>query len=447
VTEDQSGTSIVQQLEEVCRLHLSPIKQRAALIALHYAQGLPTREVAQKVGISRSRARYWRRQFQQKGLALFNHEPESDKQVELSQDNPAESISEQELEMPLVLGDEPVVIKKIKSPAGTDLPDQAMLDKLAKIKTAGVAADDVLAEAGRKVLRYHFIQMLANEDSTRLGEDIEGLHDMRVATRRMRAAFEVFAVYFQPKVVKTHLKGLRATGRALGNVRDLDVFIDKAQKYICSRPESEHNDLQPLVAAWLEQRDNNRMKMLVHLDSDRYQYFKKKFYTFLNTPGMGVNDTQQSPCGRVRELAPVLIYERLACVRVFDVIAGQATLEQLHALRIDFKKLRYTLEFFREVLGDEIGVVISEIKRIQDHLGDLNDAQVATQILRDFLVEWDFRQQDLPVEQRKSPDPVITYLSSRYAERQRLMLGFKEVWDKFNRVELREKLAQAVAVL
>ncbi len=49
-----------------------------------------------------------------------------------------------------------------------------------------------MSEAGRKTFRFHFRRMVYNEPGTRLGEDIEAMHDMRVATRRMRAAFRVF---------------------------------------------------------------------------------------------------------------------------------------------------------------------------------------------------------------------------------------------------------------
>jgi hypothetical protein len=93
-------------------------------------------------------------------------------------------------------------------------------------KTLGVKAIDTMAEAGRKILRFHFAHMLSHEKGTLLGEDIEELHDMRVATRRMRAAFDVFGQYLKPKAVKKHLKRLRTAGRMLGRVRDLDVFME-----------------------------------------------------------------------------------------------------------------------------------------------------------------------------------------------------------------------------
>lgn len=65
-----------------------------------------------------------------------------------------------------------------------------------KLKDPGVLPDDPMSEAGRKVLRFHFGRMLEHEPGTRLGDDIEELHDMRVATRRMRSAFRVFTSYF-----------------------------------------------------------------------------------------------------------------------------------------------------------------------------------------------------------------------------------------------------------
>ncbi|MEJ2326812.1 MAG: CHAD domain-containing protein, partial [Chromatiaceae bacterium] len=91
---------------------------------------------------------------------------------------------------------------------------------------------DLRKDAARKPLYFHFLRKLYHEPGTRLGEDIEELHDMRVATRRMRAAFQVFGDYLDMDKMKVFLKGLRRTGRALGAVRDLDVFWEKTQHYL-----------------------------------------------------------------------------------------------------------------------------------------------------------------------------------------------------------------------
>jgi CHAD domain-containing protein len=142
-----------------------------------------------------------------------------------------------------------------------------------------------------------------------------------------------------------------------------------------------------------------------------------------------------------------LIYTRLGAVRAFDSVLENATIDQLHALRIEFKQLRYTVEFFQEVLGPEGKEVVEEIKKVQDHLGDLNDADVACAILGDFLSKWEKEQLALPIQQRVNPEPIVAYLATKHAERHRLVITFPQVWERFMRPEFRMGLAQAVSVL
>jgi len=96
----------------------------------------------------------------------------------------------------------------------------------------GIESDDTMDEAARKTLLFHFGRMVRHESGTREGEDAEELHDMRVATRRMRAALRVFDGHVDGAVMKPYLKALRRTGRTLGTVRDLDVFYEKTARYL-----------------------------------------------------------------------------------------------------------------------------------------------------------------------------------------------------------------------
>lgn len=321
------------------------------------------------------------------------------------------------------------------------------LELLLSKERPGVEPSDTLSEAGRKVLGYHYAQMLRHEPGTRLGEDIEELHDMRVATRRMRAAFEVFNDAFEPKAVKTHLKGLRATGRALGRVRDLDVFKEKAQRYLDTIPQEQRNGLEPLLTLWENEREIDRSKMNEHLNSEDYANFKRKFLKFVSTPHAGSKTVSETSPHQVQHIVPVLIYSRLAAVRAYGSILDSATIEQLHGLRIEFKKYRYTLEFFQEVLGKGVKELINEIKNLQDHLGDLNDADVACDILRQFLDEWESRQVYKPISERDNPEPIVAYLAAKHAERYFLTTTFQETWQGFDRPEMRAKLASVIAVL
>jgi len=415
----------ISLLEKLAEENISlPIKHRAQILLLYHA-GKRTSEIAEIVGLSERTAQHWRREFLKRGMDIFL----GAEKLEEAAVHPAESTS----------------LPKEKTPKSEPVKERYPRVR----KSTGIKADDSMAEAGRKIFRFHFARMIAHEEGTRKGDDIEELHDMRVSTRRMRAAFEVFSPYFRPKVVKAHLKGLRATGRALGRVRDLDVFMEKAQHYLESLPETDRYGLDPLLNAWEEERASDRDLMLAHLDSESYQTFKRSFNGFVTTPGIGAKSNQNGKANPylVRELAPILIYSRLAAVRAYESIVPNAGIEQLHALRIEFKKLRYTVEYFREVLGDGANEVIEDIKGLQDHLGDLNDANVACQILQQFINTWEERQIDLPLYERQNPEPVVAYLAAKHAERYRLMITFPETWAHFNRPEFRKNLALAISVL
>jgi CHAD domain-containing protein len=281
-----------------------------------------------------------------------------------------------------------------------------------------------------------------NEPGTRLGKDIEALHDMRVATRRMRAALRVFGDYYEPETVMPLQKGLKRTGRALGAVRDLDVFQVKIEDYEAALPEPERGGLDGLLAA---------------LDSKEYQRFVERCGQFVETEGLGslaeLLDGDEPRPYRVCDVAPVAVHESLGIVRAYDewVTIPDVPLARLHALRIACKRLRYTLEFFREVLGPDTRSLIKEVVAMQDHLGSLQDAVVASRILRDYLV-WGTWERDAKWTGQTGPEtPVVApgvaaYLAAKQAEIQTLLTGFPGAWHHMIRPEFRLMVAEAVAV-
>ena len=122
-------------------------------------------------------------------------------------------------------------------------------------------------------------------------------------------------------------------------------------------------------------------------------------------------------------------------------------------LRIAAKGLRYTVEYFREVLGPDAKTVIDGIKGLQDHLGDLQDAVVASNLLRDFLTwgTWGHAQGTakdiaLPTEPIVAPG-VASYLAARQIELQNLLDTFSQVWNKFQSPEFGQLVAAALATL
>ena len=310
--------------------------------------------------------------------------------------------------------------------------------------------DDAMSEAGRKTLLFHFQKMVEHEAGTRAGQDIEELHDMRVATRRMRAALLVFEAYLDKETLKPFGKSLRRLGRALGAVRDLDVFHVKAQQYIDRLPDEQRGELEPLLAAWQTEYDAAREELVEYLGGVGYQQFKETFGAFLQTPGAGaapIVSRQDAPVPyRVRHVLPAILFEGWARVRAYDewITGANVPLARYHQLRIASKGTRYTLEFFEETLGADAGGLIEQMKALQDHLGNLQDSVVACSILRDFLT-WGIWRRDLQKVRAKREviiaPGVAAYLAARQGEIQELVKAFPPIWSVISSPEFNRRLA------
>jgi len=305
-----------------------------------------------------------------------------------------------------------------------------------------LAATDSMAGAGRKILALHFGRMLANEAGTRLGEDPEALHDMRVATRRMRAAFVLFAPYYDPKALKPLGKGLRRTGRTLGAVRDLDVLIARARAASERLAAEGRGDLMPLLEAWEADRAAARGRMLAYLDGPAYRRFVADFAAFLAAPPAAASPTASD---QVRHVVPRLILERYEAVRAFERLLPAADLATYHALRIECKGLRYALEFFREVLGEETPALIKQVIAMQDLLGELQDARVAEALLTTFLDARKGAAADR--EGAAALAGVEAYLAEQRSRQAELLAGFPAPWAGLIGPEFRRRLALAIAAL
>ena len=310
-----------------------------------------------------------------------------------------------------------------------------------------MATDDPMSEAGRKVIYLHFTRMLANEAGTQLGEDPEALHDMRVATRRMRAAFVLFGAHFDEKTLKKFGKGLRRAGRTLGAVRDLDVLLEKARTHVANLPPQSAGSLDPLLAHWETARDVARRQMLDYLDGSAYREFVTDFGAFLTTPGAGalsIPDDEPAPF-QVRHVAPSLIITHYESVRAFERLLPGAPLLTYHALRIDCKGLRYALEFFRDLLGDEAPALIKQVTGMQDLLGELQDAYVAEGLLDGFLRDHRKAARKRPAE--LSLAGVEAYREVQLARQAELVAAFPAPWADVVGPDFRRKLALAVAAM
>lgn len=312
----------------------------------------------------------------------------------------------------------------------------------------GLQPTQSLTQAGCKVFAHHFHNLIACEREVRFSDDIEAVHDMRVTARRFRAAIHIFATGFSLSSLKFLQKGLKQTAKMLGKVRDLDVFLEKLRIYQQQFPLADQTELAPLLEYFDLQREITRTKLLRYLESAAYEKFKTKTTHFLQQEHHVVIDKSRKPTPfQIAHITPALIYKRYEAIRVYEPFLIDASAELLHQLRIDFKHFRYTLENFHDILGAESAVVLADVKKIQNHLGDLNDARVACELVQDFLQHWKQYRKKIATTRAKKPIAVIDYLNVKLAEKDFLSETFPQAWHHFNSNKLRLNLALSIAVI
>jgi triphosphatase len=231
-----------------------------------------------------------------------------------------------------------------------------------------------VGEVAFAVLRRSFNGVLSHETGTRLGEDPEELHDMRVATRRTRAALSLFedALPVRARHVRSELGWLAGI---LGAVRDLDVQLERMEGWIRDFPDEDRTALSDLSTLLERQREDARRALLACLDSARYERLVAGFATMLRQGPSRRSAAARAPAGAV---VPGLIGARHRSANKAAKRAqhsGEA--DDFHLTRIRVKRLRYALEFVSEIYDKRTAKYLRHVVKLQDALGLMQDARVA----------------------------------------------------------------------
>jgi CHAD domain-containing protein len=245
-----------------------------------------------------------------------------------------------------------------------------------------ISESSTMGELAFAVLRRQVAVLCEKEPGTRLGEDPEELHDMRVATRRLRAALGLFAgvLPVRAQVFRDELGWL---GRLLGEVRDLDVQQEglaglavAAADWSAGAGAENHDPLAELAALLERERGAARTDMLAALDSVRWERLAK---------GLAAMVQQGPPRRSLATRVPAAIGMPDLVVARHGAVAKAAkrarksgVVTDFHRLRIRCKRLRYALEFSSEVYGGRTSRYVRHLTALQDELGLMQDAEVAS---------------------------------------------------------------------
>ncbi len=218
-------------------------------------------------------------------------------------------------------------------------------------------------------------------------DNIEFVHQARVATRRLRAGLQLFRDCFPRKRWKRWQKQIRQITSGLGAARDKDVQIE----YLCGLLADVEEEIRvPGIARLLVQVEQQRehlqpqvVEAVAHFLSSGVLEEIRKVTGRIVKQSNGKRVAPPSPAAAKRIRKTIL--DHLAALRSYhDCLDEPDDSEQHHAMRIAAKRLRYTVEISNSVYDGALDEHLEVIKRVQTFLGDIHDCDVWAEDLREF---------------------------------------------------------------
>jgi len=251
--------------------------------------------------------------------------------------------------------------------------------------------------------------------------DIEGVHQMRVALRRLRSALGAFGDMLDGDRLAPLIDDLRWLNGPLGRKRDLDVFIAETLTPLRAL-ENPAKGLQHLVTVLDDRRTAAQEALQSALTAPRLASFRLGFERFLDAVLDGSAVVDAETAGRLApRFAASLLQRRRKKLRKLGREHDKLEIAALHEMRIRAKKLRYAAEFFRTAFGrKETRRFIAALAELQDCLGALNDADVGARLTENILSTPD-------------RDPAAAAIAAWFAGRQQLQLArLGDAWKAFD---------------
>jgi CHAD domain-containing protein len=294
-----------------------------------------------------------------------------------------------------------------------------------------------------QVLHKHVGSMLGEMDGVRKAEDIESIHRMRVATRRLRNALDIFNDLLPAKKSVRWLETVKEVTKSLGAARDLDVQMDVVADFIAKQTERKYLAGSRRILVRLGQTRNKIQKRVsLAMDDAEKSGDLVEMHTYFTLPApngtieeTAITKVEYSTALYFRAVS--VIFQRLESFLAYEIsMYDPANIKELHAMRIQAKWLRYSLETFAEMYPDQLKKPIAAARLTQEYLGLIHDCD----IWADFMPGFIEREHKRTAKYYASEAPfnflrpgLNAFMQNRAETRQQLYKDFLDQWAKWRK--------------
>jgi triphosphatase len=247
-----------------------------------------------------------------------------------------------------------------------------------KAEAVPLQRDGSLGEAVLAILKESLTHVASNQAAVLDGSDVEGVHQMRVGLRRMRATLGLFRHQFRALTRDELSRELRWLAGALATARAWDVFLEELVPPVALAL-GRDADLAEVEARARMLRDTAYAEARSAIGSDRFLNLMLSARLWFVEPPWADEAGIERPA---REVAAEILERRHRKARRLAKDAERLEEPELHALRLRLKKLRYAAEFFAALFAERrVKAYVKSISGPQQTLGHLNDARTLKPLL------------------------------------------------------------------
>jgi len=271
------------------------------------------------------------------------------------------------------------------------------------------AFETVPLDAWQKIRQLALRQLdrfVSLEPKVLQGDDVDAIHDIRVASRRLQQVLDL--IYSPPpREMRKLRRKIRRCRRALGEVRNCDVLAQRVERVLASKRTS-RREIWEAIRHYLRQRRAESFQQGVRkLSRVNLAGFYVRLREHLDSGGVIRRPGHLAPpSDPATELAPEHFYERIdqSLDRVWQAFEAQLAQSErdprapvFHGVRIAAKRVRYLIEVIHAFGVPGSADTLAWLRNLQQHLGDWHDLEVLEQMMIEMVARPEFLREHLEI--------------------------------------------------